>query len=242
MDSIDDGNRIIAGRAFNSGCMICGNELFCTPDKALMAKCYYCGKEEITNVFCMEGHYVCDDCHRESILQDVKIICMEDNSSNPVALMLKVFSLPNLKINGPEYHSIVPAVLVAAYMNWTRQKKEELIDDAIRRGKQSVGGMCGTHGACGACIGVGIAYSIIHKTTPYSIKERGRANHITGLALEAISKFGGPRCCKRESMTAILVAVKHFGCFPRPGKEKYICRQFRLNQMCIGSECPYFPQ
>ena len=146
--------------------------IFCTPDKPLRAKCFYCGKEEITHMFCLEGHYVCDDCHRNSILDLVEQTCLQSDLADPLALLVEIFKLPNLHMHGPEYHSIVPAVLVTAYGNGMKKKDEAAVKEAVSRGRAIVGGICGTHGACGACIGVGIAYSIINKVTPYSTETR----------------------------------------------------------------------
>lgn len=224
-----------------SGCMVCGRELFCTPDILLRAKCFYCGKEEITHVYCMEGHYVCDECHRKDILDLVEHECINSEFTDPVELALRIFELPRLHMHGPEYHSIVPAVLVTAYGNSLNNKNDLYIREAISRGKAIPGGICGTHGACGAGIGVGIAYSIIHQVTPYSRDERGTTNQMTALALMAISQFGGPRCCKRDSIIAIETAKEHFKCFADIGKSKYICKQYVNNGMCIKSKCPYYP-
>ncbi|NQS76341.1 MAG: hypothetical protein HQP61_07890 [Peptococcaceae bacterium] len=225
-----------------SGCMVCGQELFCTPDKPLRATCFYCRQEKVTHVFCLAGHYVCDQCHSKDILDIVELKCNESELTDPLELLLDIFALPTLHMHGPEYHSIVPAVLVTAYGNSVGKKDQAAIKEAISRGKAIFGGICGTHGTCGACIGIGIAYSIIHQVTPYSIEERGAANRMTALALTAISKFGGPRCCKRDSTIAVTTARKHFGCFTGTGKSRYICSQYVDNDMCIESKCPYYPR
>ncbi|NLM52771.1 MAG: hypothetical protein GX197_08150 [Firmicutes bacterium] len=226
-----------------SGCLVCGQDLYYLPNKPLRARCYYCGKEAITHSFCLEGHYVCDDCHAGSILELVAQVCQKSDLTDPLALLLEVFKLPNLKMHGPEYHSIVPAVLVTAFGNSSKQKDHAIISEAIARGKTVPGGVCGTHGSCGACIGIGIAYSLIHQVTPYAKKHRGNANRMTALALDAISKLGGPRCCKREATLAIETARKYFNCFELDdsGKNKYLCSQFRRNEMCIKDACPYYP-
>jgi hypothetical protein len=224
-----------------SGCMVCGHDLFCTPDMPLHAHCFYCGAENRTTIFCPEGHYVCDTCHGKDVLKLAEQICMDSDLDDPVELALCIFDLPNLHMHGPEYHSIVPAVLVAAYGNCANNKDFSAIHEAVSRGKSIVGGICGTHGACGAGIGLGIAYALIHKTTPYSKEERGNANKMTALALMAISQLGGPRCCKRDSMIAIETAKEHFGCFNSSGESRYLCRQHIINGMCIKTECPYYP-
>jgi len=223
-----------------SGCIVCGHVLFYTPDMPFRAKCFFCGKEETTNVFCLEGHYVCDDCHSKDILEIVEKACINSSLTDPVELALQIFALPTLHMHGPEYHSIVPAVLVTAYGNSNNKKNIEAIREAISRGKAVIGGVCGTHGSCGAGIGIGIAYSIINRVTPYSTDERGRANQMTAHALTAISKVGGPRCCKRDSMIAIESAIEKFKCFASTGKSKYICSQYIDNDMCIKGQCPYF--
>jgi len=224
-----------------AGCMICGRELSYLAGEALPANCYYCGKAGLTNIICPEGHYVCDQCHSKNILELVELECIKSDLRDPVALALKIFNLPQLHMHGPEYHSIVPAVLVAAYGNCVGQKDSRAIREAILRGKAIAGGMCGTHGACGSCVGVGIAYSIIHRATPLSQAERGGANRMTALALLAISETGGPRCCKREAITAIKTAKQHFGCFDQGDEAQYICRQFAKNKQCRKSDCPYYP-
>lgn len=224
-----------------TGCMICGQELSYFPGASLPATCYYCGKAGMTNIICPEGHYVCDECHSKNILELVEQECNKSDLCDPAALALKIFNLPQLHMHGPEYHSIVPAVLVAAYGNCVNKKDSRAIKEAILRGKSIVGGICGTHGACGSCIGVGIAYSIIHRVTSLSKEERGEANRMTALALLAMSQAGGPRCCKREAMTAIETAKKYFACFDACGDAKYVCRQYAANDKCRKNDCLYYP-
>jgi hypothetical protein len=222
--------------------MVCGAELLCTPDMPFTAECYYCGEKHQTHVFCAEGHYVCDDCHRKDILELVEQICIDSELTDPIELALCIFEIPKLNMHGPEYHSIVPAVLVSAFGNCVGNKDAAAIKEAISRGKAVFGGICGTHGACGACIGVGIAYSVIHKVTPYSKEDRGEANRMTALALSAISRYGGPRCCKRDAITAVEIAKESFGCFPKNAESRYLCSQFVYNDMCLRYTCPYYPE
>ncbi len=225
---------------YTSGCLICGGELYNIPGKSLLAKCNICGKEEATHTFCMNGHYVCDDCHRGEILELVLSMLMENESKDPVEMALEVFEIEGLNMNGPEYHSIFPGILVAAYGNVKGNKSHEMVKEAMNRGKMVNGGFCGSHGACGAALGLGIAASVINGATPYSTVERCEANRLVSLALAAISESGGARCCKRDGITAIKVFKDELGCFEYSGKE-YICSQFPDNEVCILARCPYFP-
>lgn len=237
---MDHNNNCCSNSDYIYGCIVCGRKLYYTPEMSLRAKCFYCGKENITNVFCLDGHYVCDECHRKDVLEIVEQICIDSDLTDPVELALCIFDLKKLHMHGPEYHSIVPAVLVTTYGNSINKKDISAIKEAILRGKAVFGGICGTHGTCGACIGVGIAYSIIHKVTPYSKEDRGAANQLTACALMAISKLGGPRCCKRDSILAIETAKNNFG-FLDDSRVSYECSQFDNNEMCIHSECPFYP-
>lgn len=228
-------------KRYTSGCIICGQELYNISGKPLLAKCNLCGKEETTHTFCMNGHYICDACHRGEVLEQILDMLMENNSKDPVEIALEIFEIEGLNMNGPEYHSIVPGILVAAHGNVTGAKDGMAVKEALDRGKAVNGGFCGSHGACGAGLGVGIAYSVINGATPYSTDERCEANRLVGLALGAVSESGGARCCKRDGITSIKVFKSELGCFEDSGK-KYVCSQFPDNEVCLLTKCPYFPK
>ncbi|HEY5587943.1 MAG TPA: DUF5714 domain-containing protein, partial [Candidatus Paceibacterota bacterium] len=116
------------------------------------------------------------------------------------------------------------------------------IKEAIRRGKDTKGGSCGFNGSCGAAVGTGTAVSIIEGVTPMSKAERGNANLATGYALIEISKHGGPRCCKRDSITSIESFVNITKYFNDIKKTNYVCKQYKNNKDCIGIKCPYLPK
>ncbi len=222
------------------GCLICGHELIYFRDSTKMF-CNICGKQFDAYVSCSERHYVCDTCHSLDILGKVEQFLYASNQKNPVTLAQMVFELPGLNMHGPEYHSIVPAVLVTAWQNLNGQKDISKIKEAIKRGKDIKGGSCGYYGSCGAGVGAGIAMSILEGATPMSQNERGAANRATAFALLEISKYGGPRCCKREAITSLksfMQVTEYFGDFK---DVEYICKQYGKNKDCIYNKCPFFP-
>jgi uncharacterized protein len=223
------------------GCLICGHELLYSKNSPARETCNICGQQFETYVKCPKGHYVCDTCHSLDILEKVEQLLTASDEKNPVVLAQKVFELPGLNMHGPEYHSIVPALLVTAYQNTSAHHKPSKIKEAIKRGKDIKGGSCGLYGDCGACVGSGIAVSIIEDATPMSHDERGAANRATGYALLEISKYGGPRCCKREAITSIESFLQVTSYFNGIQKAEYTCKQFGKNKDCIGEKCPYFP-
>lgn len=225
----------------SKGCTVCGGTLIYS-DTIFAEKCHMCGKTFDTTVKCENGHFVCDECHKGGVLGDVEEILIKTEKKDPVEIALQIFELPNLKMHGPEYHSIVPGILTASLQNIEGKKDTGKIKEAIERGKNIKGGMCGTHGVCGAAAGAGIAYSINKGVTPLSEKERGKTNLITGKALVKIAEYESARCCKREAITSIEIARDNIDEFKNVDKTgKYICKQFLYNDECAKMKCPYFP-
>lgn len=222
------------------GCMVCGQELVYSSNTAKEA-CSICGQQFDTYVKCAYGHFICDSCHSHDIPGKVEKLVAASSEKHPVILAQKVFELPGLNMHGPEYHTIVPAVLVAAWQNQTGDKDVSKISDAVRRGRDIKGGACGFYGSCGAGVGAGIAVSVIESATPLSRDERGAANRATGYALLEISKYSGPSCCKREALASIESFIQTTGYFKGIQKEEYICKQYGKNKDCIHQKCPYFP-
>lgn len=225
-----------------TGCLICGKELVYTTGNPSSEKCIICGSFYETTVKCKDGHYICNFCHSNDILGIVEKLLAESSIKNPVELAQKVFDLPGLNMHGPEYHSIVPAILVAAYQNTADFKDVSRIKEAVRRGRDIKGGSCGYHGVCGAAAGSGIALSIIENATPLSRTQRGSANRVSGLALLKMSKYGGPRCCKRDSLLSIESFIENTDYFKDVDIARSACKQYKKNKDCIGAKCPYFPR
>ena len=224
-----------------SGCLICGEELLYSTTKNATEQCLICGLSFETNVICPNGHFICDACHSMDILGKVEQLLIGSSEKNPVALAQKVFELPELNTHGPEHDSIVPAVMLTAYQNASGARDAAQIREAIKRGRDVPGGSCGFNGNCGAAVGAGITTSIIEGATPLSSAARGHANRSTGYALIEISKYGGPRCCKRESILTIESFMRNTNYFDSSEKSDYVCHQSAKNKECIGRKCPYFP-
>ena len=105
--------------------------------------------------------------------------------------------------------------------------------------------MCGFWGCCGAGISTGIYMSIITKATPLSGKSWGLSNCMTARALQAIGEIGGPRCCKRDTFTAVKEAVqmtKEKMGIEMELPEHIECGFYVENQQCLKNRCPYHPK
>lgn len=223
-------------------CLICKAPLEYLKQDTEM-ECAICHKKEMSKTRCVNGHYVCDECHTNGI-DSIYDICLSSTSKDPVLIVREMMDEPFCHMHGPEHHVMVGAALLTAYRNaGGKVDLKEAIPEMIRRGREIPGGACGFWGACGAGISAGMYVSIITGTDPLSCESWGLSNQMTSEALGKIAEIGGPRCCKRDSYTAIQAAVRftkeHFGIEMDSGP--IICTHFRMNNQCIGSRCPYAP-
>ncbi|MRR54244.1 MAG: SAM-dependent methyltransferase [Deltaproteobacteria bacterium] len=227
-----------------SGCLLCGAELEYFAEHRSFS-CHFCGTTASGNVHCVNGHYICDSCHRGSAQDVIESACINSEARDPVSLAETLMKHPAMNMHGPEHHFLVPAVLLSTYAEMKDLPKEEkagLIRKARQRSEDVKGGFCGLHGACGAGIGTGIFVSLITSATPLSTSERGLSNRMTAESLLNIARTGGARCCKRDSLLAIFTAVQfleaEFG-IVLPANREISCAFSHLNRECLESDCPF---
>ena len=227
-----------------AGCLVCGAPLEYLKTQIEM-ECTYCRRKFMSNARCVNGHFICDSCHEQIGLRVIEDICRHTASRDPVAIMKKIILSPHIYMHGPEHHVLVGSVLLAAYKNSGGELDlDGALEEMRNRGAQVPGGICGLWGTCGAAVSTGIFISLITGASPLSGEEWGLCNEMTSRSLAAIAKRGGPRCCKRDSYTAILQAIdfveEKFGIrMERPGK--IVCGLYGRNQQCLKEKCPYNP-
>ena len=221
-------------------CLICKARLEYLSEDVQM-ECAICHKKEASKTRCVNGHYVCSDCHTQG-MSSILGFCQSETSKNPLEIIEKMMSMPFCHMHGPEHHVIVGAALLTAYKNAGGEVDfEKALLEMYRRGKSVPGGTCGFWGACGAGISAGQFVSIITQSTPLTVKPWSLSNQMTSRALGSISEHGGPRCCKRDSYLAILAAVdfvaENLGIQMEVCKP--VCTRSHMNNQCIGRQCPF---
>lgn len=224
-----------------TGCTICGKPLIY--DLQLGNRtCAICNKKFLSNATCLDGHFVCDNCHGSGT--DILIsVLVNSQEKSPFKLLNKVFKLPGIHMHGPEHHLIVPCVLLTVfYNNGGEINLEKALGEAMRRGKQVIGGICGFWGVCGAAVGTGIYASIVTGSNPLNASKWHIPQQLTSQTMLKIAEVGGPRCCKRTSFIAISEAIKFT-------KEKLgleipdnsiKCAFFTRNKECLKARCPFY--
>jgi hypothetical protein len=222
-------------------CGVCGKPLIYGTTE-VTKRCDYCGKEHPALIYCPAGHYICDACHSRGALEVLRDVLSRTDSADPFEILEIVMAHPAVPMHGPEHHAILPGVIVTAVKNAGYDVPEGAVEKAIERGAKLPGGWCGSHGACGGGVGVGIAVSVLTEATPLTGPQRGLANAATASALAKIVD-NGPRCCKRSVRKGLEAAIEFLDKtvdIKLVTDQTIKCRYVARNKECIGAECPYF--
>ena len=93
-------------------CLICKAPLEYLNEDIEM-ECELCHKKEKSKTRCINGHYVCNECHMQGI-DSLIGLCLNETSGNPVAILNKMMSMPFCHMHGPEHHVMVGMALLTA--------------------------------------------------------------------------------------------------------------------------------
>jgi hypothetical protein len=229
-------------------CEICGKNLIYTAeqDKYRNLNCEFCGYNFNTNIYCEDGHYICDTCHSKEPIEIIESICETSKTKDPFKLVDKIMKHPKFKMYGPEHHVLTPAVILTALRNnkifKPNGKEINLLDikEAIKRASKIPGGWCGFYGSCGAGMGSGIAISIFTGATPSTDIPRSLANKMTSIALSKIAD-NLEHCCKRSVKLSICETLEflkqNFGV--NLNYNPSYCEFSSSNSKCEQEKCPF---
>lgn len=224
-------------------CLVCGKQLVYF-EKTKEMECMMCREKFQSYASCEDGHYICDGCHARKGVQIIVDECKKSLSRNPIELMQKLMENPYIYMHGPEHHVMVGAALITAYHNsGGKIDLEQALDEMKSRGNEYPGGSCGFWGCCGAAVSAGMCMSIITKATPLTGKSWRLSNQMTARALAAIAELGGPRCCKRNSFTAVREAAQFMNqtfSVEMELPEEIYCDFSNENEQCLKAYCPYY--
>ena len=222
-------------------CLICKEALLYLPEAAQM-ECAICHRSEPSKTRCINGHYVCNECHTQQ-LDSIFDLCRKESSRDPIVILEKMMAMPFCHMHGPEHHVMVGAALLTAYKNaGGKVDFESALAEMYQRGKEVPGGVCGFWGACGAGISTGQFVSIVTGSSPLSEAPWSLSNSMTAFALDRIAQYGGPRCCKRDSYLAIMAAVDFAAdrLHIQMDRSPIHCTRSSQNRQCIAARCPFF--
>ena len=92
-------------------CLICKAPLEYLVEDAEM-ECAICHKKEPSKTRCVNGHYVCSDCHTQG-MDSIFGLCLAETSADPIAIVRRMMELPFCHMHGPEHHVMVGAALLS---------------------------------------------------------------------------------------------------------------------------------
>jgi hypothetical protein len=207
-------------------------------------KCFYCNGEFETSVSCSNGHFVCDNCHKESSLEFLKSFIQNTHIKDPVVMANKIMNHPTYNMHGPEHHYLIPSVVLKSIENNGYDVPPNYWNLVLARCSDLPGGTCGYWGACSSNIGAGIAASIYSKSHPLDNKNYGKIHDFTARSMNEVVKYGGPRCCKRNSFLSLESTLDSFKEFFDVNIEhrKAVCTFYESNNECLETVCPYYPE
>ncbi|WP_346356276.1 DUF5714 domain-containing protein [Azotosporobacter soli] len=194
-------------------CQICGTTLQYGSAQSPVV-CRVCGLQEVANVVCTSGHYVCEGCHEQEYYSLLAGYALTLTSQDPMAIAESLLRETMLLQNGNEHYALPVVALLTALKNYgaiplpggeVRSIDEEDIREGIRRVRQIPPCACAYLGACGAGLGVGIVVSILFHAHCEQDIERSLTMRASQTAVAAIANSGGPACCKQSVRTAVLV-------------------------------------
>ena len=187
---------------------------------------------------------------KQELFDRLREICMEtrraEESMSVTRMLTRLMDLEGLPMHCPYHHFIVPAALLTQSAVFEKRDVSELsawLDLAEERAKTVPAGFCGECGTCGSAVGIGMFLSIYTGATPKSVENWQQANEITGICLQKIAAYPGPRCCKRTSFLAVNEGVPYLN--EKLGLEFTIetdpsCTYHNRNAECLEGECPFY--
>ncbi len=225
-----------------TGCLICGEDLV-YQTVAEYQSCAICGEFAPTKARCRRGHFVCDACHADGPLEITKRLCLGSRETDVFPLFYRITNHPIIPMHGPEYHGIVPGVLLAVYRNLGGDIDNDRILEGINRGALVPGGSCAFLGTCGAAVGVGIAFGVILEATPLKAKPRRIVQSVVSETLAKICSKNAARCCRREAHWAFVTAAEKSAEYLPVTIRADLwtsCERWDRNELCIRGSCPFY--
>lgn len=176
----------------------------------------------------------------ELIIRDIK----NESGVNPASIFRNIARKEYMSIHGPEHHILDGASILVAYKNAGGDiDLDAALNKLMYEGLRMPGAMCGLWGICGAISSVGAALAIIDGTGPLSTDGTwGEHMKFTAEAAAELGRINGPRCCKRDAMTAFKNGIKYINSHYEVKLESddIKCEFKTLNAQCINERCPYY--
>ena len=175
--------------------------------------------------------------------------CMESRATNPLEIAQNILKDPEFPVAGQAHHPLIACSLLAAYANAEASavSKEQVVKAGMKRADSIPGGFCAGFGADVAAISLGIAVSVIlnNNIKKEAAAGRSKAHTLTGLGMLNIANNRGNRCCRRSTLSMLLLATNYFnhnmGVIMETTPESEVnCALKDGNPLCNGVDCKFY--
>lgn len=175
-------------------------------------------------------------------MEQVRELIERNTGDDPVEVFLRLRKELDAPMHGPLHHVMAPLAFLMAYRAKWGEPSVEAIEKAVSEASELKGGICASWGACGAAVGMGIAYAAILGATPLRGEPRGRAQAVVAATMRRLAELRAARCCRRDSLVALEVACELSSeLLPHPLATFFReeCDQVYANRECIGQDCSW---
>ena len=208
--------------------------------------CSFCGTREEGEWSCPNNHYTCEVCRLACPAELIERVCGVTSLQDPVALANVLMSHVAFNAHGPEHHLIVAPVVLTVLANASALSFDKTrLPFVIKRTADIPIGVCSSRGECGACVGVGAAFSFISRLISAVRDSRSLALRATALALFHLADMGGHRCCKQSVYASLEISKQILNDslkIPTPFfPDNITCAFFKQIKDCKKKRCPYYP-
>lgn len=148
------------------------------------------------------------NCHCSSRAAEIEELCWQSHDRDLLAMLETTRISLNLGDCGPAFHALVPAIIMACYRNSGGEVERSTMHEAITRGITVQEGWCGIAGACGAGLGVGLAFSALVESEPTRGQGRLNVMQVTTEVLRSLCTGPDVRCCLRETYLSLCAAAR----------------------------------
>ena len=191
-----------------------------------------------------EGKLACATCAAamtSQLAEQVEEICWKSDETDLLSLLGRVRDELKLQNCGLAYHAVVPAAIMVVYRNCGGDITREALSSAIGRGLRVQEGWCGLAGACGAGLGVGLAFSVIRDVNPIAGQGRLNMMAVTTEVLRTLCAGPDSRCCFREAWLSLQKAAElseQYLPIALSAEGKIVCSGHINGSECQRIDCP----
>lgn len=224
--------------------MVCGTQLEYLDSEEILS-CYICKKQHRTNIWCPEGHHICQTCCHMPFQKFLSEISKTNQSKNPFDLGITMVAHPDLSNNTCKHAWVLIGAVLTAIKNegGIRLSNTDIADTLNSIKEQANTSITNQTGVCGMAPAVDILFHSIFKAAGSENHQNDTTMQVVAQAIEYLTGTEGCNCCKNILWTTmdLIISLIHarFGIELGGSVEDIICHQLNSSENCDPKTCQY---